>query len=98
MVHFLYLHFLTICRYELLLTELKDKFNATKDSKLKLQILSLFPFTIYKTVAFFKTPYLVKKARELKHKYGVLPEIPLMSKGRVISKDMKMKVPNFLGK
>lgn len=76
--------------------ELKDKFNTTENSKLKLQILSLSPFTIAKTSTFFETStYMVKKSRDLKLKYGVLPEVPLMSKGRVITNDTKMKVRSF---
>ena len=66
------------------------------DSKKKLQILLLSPFTIEKTVEKLNTSHrMVKKSRHLKNMYGILPEIPPMSKGKIITNEMKNFVEEF---
>ena len=75
--------------------QLVEEFHKA-DSKKKLQILSLSPFTIEKTVEKFNTSHrMVKKSRHLKNMYGILPEIPPMSKGKIITNEMKNVVEGF---
>ena len=75
--------------------QLVEEFHKA-DSKKKLQILSLSPFTIEKTVEKFNTSHrMVKKSRHLKNMYGILPEIPPMSKGKIITNEMKNFVDEF---
>ena len=38
---------------------------------------------------------MVKTARSLKKDYGILPKVPHMSKGKVVTKDMEQKVIDF---
>lgn len=62
----------------------------------KLQILTCSPYTIEKTANLFKTSkYLVKESRKLKKLYGIFPDIPHISKGKVITKETKKIIQNF---
>ena len=38
---------------------------------------------------------MVRKSRDLKNMYDILPEIPSMSKGKIITSDMKKVVEEF---
>ena len=67
--------------------ELIEEFNKA-DHKKKLKILTLSPFSQEDTAEIFNTTkYMVKKSRELKNMYGILAEIPVMSRGNVIISD-----------
>ena len=77
------------------MAELVEEFQRANNKK-KLQILTLSPFTIDKTIKIFNTTkWMVNKSRELKSLHGILPEIPHMSKGKVITDDIKKKVEAF---
>ena len=81
---------------EKLMNELKHSFMESKCHQHKLQILTLSPYTIEKTEHFFQTTkYMVKKSRSLKSEFGVLPKIPTMTKGKVISDEHKDIVRRF---
>ena len=76
--------------------QLKEKFNSSRDYKLRLQILTLSPYTIQATSSFFgASNYMVKRSRQLKKEFGILPDVPTLSKGRVISHEEKIMVKNF---
>ena len=82
-------------RFKGILQELKDAYPDADRSK-KLQILSLSPYGIEQTMAFFgASNWMVRTARSLKKEYGILPKVPCMSKGKVVTKDMKQKVIDF---
>jgi len=44
---------------------------------------------------FSTTHYMVSKSRKLRNKYGILPKIPKVSKGKVITEGIIMEVENF---
>ena len=74
---------------------MKEAYPAADRTK-KLQILSLSPFGIEKTMTFFGAKHhMVCTARNLKKDHGILPEVPKMSKGKIITKDMEQKVKDF---
>jgi len=76
--------------------ELKEAFMNTTSYKRKLQILTVSPYTIKETQMIFETTrYMVKKSRKIKKKHGILPEVPAMSKGKVISEPEKRRVARF---
>lgn len=75
-------------RFKGVLGELRDAYSDADRTK-KLQILSLSPYGIEKTTEFFgASRHMVKTARSLKKDYGILPKVPHMSKGKVVTKDM----------
>ena len=75
--------------------QLVEEFDKA-DNKKKLQILTLSPFTTEKMVEKFNTSHwMVRKSRDLKNMYDILPEIPSMSKGKIITSDMKKVVEEF---
>lgn len=75
---------------------LVEEFKATQSHERKLQILTLSPLSINRTVQIFNTTtYMVNKSRKLRKDFGILPEIPKVSKGRVITEDMRREVENF---
>ena len=75
--------------------ELIEEFNKA-DQKKKLKILTLSTFSEDDAAEKFNTTkYMVKKSRELKNMYGILPEIPVMSRSNVITSDMIKKVEDF---
>ena len=79
-----------------LMNELKTSFMESTCHNRKLQILTLSPYTIDKTASFFETTvYMVKKSRLLKSEYGILPNVPTMSKGKVLSEENKDIVRKF---
>lgn len=81
---------------EKLMHELKHSFSESQSHQHKLQILTLSPYTIKETISFFETTeYMVKKSRSLKSEHGILPKIPLMSKGKVMSEELKDIVISF---
>ena len=83
--------------FENVLTELKEKF-ATADRSQKLQILTLTPdcLTITQTAAHFETSTrMVKLARAMKEEQGILPDVPLISKGRKLTQGDIAKVEAF---
>jgi hypothetical protein len=72
------------------------KYKTTRNHQLKLKILTLSPFTIRKTSEKFETTsYMVSKARNLEKEFGILPEIPTMSKGKIIKRETKELIRNF---
>lgn len=77
--------------------ELKDAFKDTDDYKRRLAILTLSPHSIERTADFFgASAHMVKKSRELKRSYGILPEVQSMSRGRHrITEEVKLKVKRF---
>ena len=75
--------------------QLIEEFHVS-DSKRKHQILTLSPFSFRKTKEKFNTSnWMVRKSTELKTTYGILPEIPPMSKGKKITCEMKKTVVDF---
>lgn len=77
--------------------ELKEAFNnPTTNHEKKLQILTLSPLNIRETEDFFgASNRMVKKSRSLKKEHGILPQVPRMSKGRVISEEEMKKIIEF---
>lgn len=76
--------------------ELVNAFHETDSYDRKLKILSISPYSHRKTMNIFQaTDYMVKKSRQLKLQYGIIPEIPIMSKGKVITKEVKNWVKIF---
>ena len=73
------------------------KFPRTTRSE-QLKILTLVPdcFTIDETAQYFSTSTrMVKLARKLKEEQGILPEVPIISKGRRITPDEVTLVHSF---
>lgn len=82
--------------YENLMANLKEEFQGTSDRARKLQILTLSPFGLTKTMEYFETTnYLVKLSRKMRNENGILPKVPELNKGRQLSKDDKEKVIAF---
>ena len=76
--------------------QLQDRYMETQSNTLKLQISSLSPYTTPETVEIFGTSeYMPKKSHKLKDEYGILPEVPIMSKGKVVTKGVIHKVRDF---
>ena len=76
--------------------ELVKAFHSTESYERKLKILTLSPYNIPKTINLFQTTeYLVRKSKRLKNEYGIIPDIPSMSKGKVICQDTKNLVRAF---
>jgi len=78
--------------------QLKAEYSRTSRRERKLQILSLTPrhFSIKKTMEFFcASEHMVKMSRKLKKENGILPEVPLLSKGRKISEEEQFSVKRF---
>ena len=66
------------------------------DRAKKIQILTLSPFGFEKTKEFFNASnHMVNVARNLKNNLGILPELPMLSKGRVLSQQTKQYVVDF---
>jgi len=83
-------------KLEEMMHDLRDAFIASTNYKRKLQILTLSTLTTVQTANFFGTTvHMVKKSRCLKKEYGILPEIPAMSKGKVISNEAKLIIKEF---
>lgn len=79
-----------------IMQDLKASFNECDNYKRKIQILTLSPYTINNTAKFFETSiYMVNKSRSIKREYGIIPEVPSMSKGKVISNKEKLLVKEF---
>ena len=79
-----------------MIKELVDAFHSTDSVDRKLKILSLSPYSLNKTMSVFQThQYLVRKSRDLKNKFGILPEIPQTSKGKVLTSSEKEIVKSF---
>lgn len=76
--------------------ELKYAFNETNSYERKIKILSISPYSHRKTMNLFgATDYMVKKSREMKKKFGIIPEIPHVSKGKIITREVINFVHNF---
>ena len=82
-------------RYQEVFDKLKDAYQVANRSK-KLQILSLSPYGFEETKSFFgATNHMVSLSRNLTKEQGVLPEIPLISKGKCLTKEDKHFVARF---
>ena len=83
--------------FEKVLGELVEKYNApTTSYALKLQILTLSPYDVKKTVdKFGATAYMVKKARNLKEVHGVLATPDMKRPGASMSDAQKEAVRMF---
>ena len=76
--------------------ELVQAFHSTESYERKLQILTLSPYSDSKTIDLFQTSkYFVRKSKHLKKEYGIIPDIPHISKGKVICQDTKHLVRTF---
>ena len=83
-------------RYQRMMSELKHAFVETSDYRRRLQILTLSPLSIFETMKFFGVSrYMVKKSREIKKAYGIIPQVPTVSHGRRISDSEKAKIKSF---
>ena len=92
---YLTLFFFSFFRFKGVLEELRDAYPDADRTK-KLHILSLSPYGIEKTMEFFgASHHMVLTARSLKKDFGILPKVPHMSKGKVVTKDMEQKVIDF---
>ena len=83
--------------FDKVLSELKEKFQTAERSQ-KVQILTLTPdcFSIAETADYFETSTrMVKLARSLKAEQGILPDVPVMSKGRKLTLEDIAKVEAF---
>ena len=77
------------------LEELKEKFNKSESYQERVQILTLSPFTIDKTMKEFGTTnYLVKKSRAVKKEAGVL-RLCNKKQGKCLSKELEEEVVKF---
>ena len=75
---------------------LKDEFQKTTSGEKRMKILTLSPLSISHTMQFFNTTkYMVNKSRYLRKEYGILPEIPKVSKGKILTGDIIAEVENF---
>lgn len=45
--------------------------------------------------AFGASPHMVQKSREVRKRFGIVPEVPHMSKGKVITQEMKESIKTF---
>lgn len=85
-----------LAMYRDLMENLKSKFQESGSYQEKLQILTLSPFTIEKTQAYFGTTnYMVKKSRCLRETRGVMALPEKMSKGRKLGEALKVEVAAF---
>lgn len=76
--------------------ELINAFNETDSYERKIKILSISPYSHRKTMNLFRaTDYMVRKSREMKKKFGIIPEIPHVSKGKIITREVKKLVQDF---
>ena len=74
---------------------LRTKFNNTDSYYERVQILTLSPFTIERTMREFgATNYMVKKSRDVKTQNGVLG-LPDKAKGKPLSEDLETNVIQF---
>lgn len=81
--------------FRIILEELKEEYKKASYER-KLQILTLSPFNITETMTYFgATKYLVNKARAWKKLYGILPEVPKYSKGKILSGEQIKEVISF---
>ena len=75
---------------------LQDEFKSSSSYTRRLQILTLSPYTISKTMEFFgASRYLTDKARRWKSLFGIIPEVPKYSKGIKISEETKYSIQAF---
>ena len=89
------LTFFYLFRFEEIFEELRMTYAEANRTK-KLQILTLSPFGFEETKKYFNaTNHMVQVARNLKKEHGILPEVPLLSKGKVLSRETKQFVLDF---
>ncbi|CAM1303136.1 CDS1 (predicted) [Pycnogonum litorale] len=82
-------------RYQSVMTQLKEKFVQSQSYQERVQILTLSPFTIDRTMKEFgATNYLVKKIRDVKKQKGILG-ICDKNKGKTLSEELKNDVCGF---
>ncbi|XP_071951916.1 uncharacterized protein [Antedon mediterranea] len=75
--------------------ELKEKFKNSNSHSERVQILTLSPFTMERTMhEFGATNYMVKKSREVKKKKGILGVCD-KSQGKSLSEELKESVVRF---
>lgn len=77
--------------------ELIEAYKSTKNRSKKIQILSLSTAgSVSKTMELFgASNYMVKMSRTLKKEFGILPEVPHMSKGKIITQETKEVIQKF---
>ena len=75
--------------------EVKEKFNKSESYQERVQILTLSPFTIERTMNEFETTnYLVKKSRAVKKEKGILGLCD-KKQGKVLSNELKEEIAQF---
>ena len=78
------------------MNKLVEAFQSTDSYERKLKLLSISPYSVRKTMQIFQaSKYLVQKSKRLTKSHGILPDIQPVSKGKVISKELKENVRNF---
>lgn len=76
--------------------ELLEEYKKTDNYDKKLQILGISPYSIRNTAKLFNaTEYMVRKSVKLKKQFGIIPAVPHMSKGKVISKETQELITAF---
>lgn len=81
--------------YKKMMEELKAKFGASDSYKERVQILTVSPFTIKRTMEEFgATNYMVKKSRDVRKEKGILGQCD-KNKGKVLSEDIRQAVSDF---
>ena len=81
--------------FESMWAELKEKFQHSESYQERIQILTLSPFGIERTMREFQTTnYLVKKSRAVKKEKGILGLCDKKS-GKVLSNEVKEKIIKF---
>lgn len=83
-------------RFHQLMGKLTDAYQSTDSYDRKVKILGLSPYPVRKTMELFNaSKYLVEKSFKLAKQHGILSELKKVSKGKVISKEIKEYVKNF---
>jgi hypothetical protein len=81
--------------YRKMMNELREKFNNSQSYQERVQILTLSPFTIERTMQEFgATNYLVKKSRAVKKEKGILGQSDKY-KGKPLSDELKGDIKQF---
>ena len=82
-------------KHRAVLQELKEKFNNSNSYAERVQILTLSPFGIARTMKEFgATQYMVRKSREVKAKRGILGQSN-KRRGKALSEELKAEVVAF---
>jgi len=78
---------------DLFFNQLRDAYQSATNRERCFQILTLSPLSLHETMNFFQTTnYMVKLSRKIGAENGLLPEVPVLSKGKVISEELNSRL------